>query len=240
MKITLLGTGDTVGTPRVGCDCPVCTAAIKAGVERLRTSILVEHEGKHLLIDTSPDLRHQLLATGSPHIDAVIWTHGHYDHFAGYNDFYRVQRFPPVYGAPEVLDYLTEQFKFLPIESHPIQPYVPFELFGLKITLVEVIHPPTYTTGIVIECCGKKIVHTADTSAKIPQKTLEAMEKPDLLFVDALMPPGIHIGKHMNYDDACALATKLHAKDYRCVHCSHKVPLDWDHLGRDGETFEIC
>jgi Metal-dependent hydrolases of the beta-lactamase superfamily I len=111
MKITVLGTGDVVGTPKVGCDCPVCREAVATGKQRLRTSILVEHKGRHLLIDTGPDLRQQLLAAGAPHIDAVIWTHGHYDHFMGFGDFYRVQRETiHVYGAAEVLKYCGGYF----------------------------------------------------------------------------------------------------------------------------------
>lgn len=51
MKITLLGTGDAIGTPRIGCDCPQCSHAKSTGAMRLRTSLLIENEGKHLLID---------------------------------------------------------------------------------------------------------------------------------------------------------------------------------------------
>ena len=66
MKITLLGTGDAIGTPKIGCSCRNCIYASNHGLERLRTSLLVETAGHHLLIDTSPDLRRQLLGTGSP------------------------------------------------------------------------------------------------------------------------------------------------------------------------------
>ena len=92
MKFTLMGTGDAIGTPKVGCGCPQCMHARETGTGRLRTSILIEHEGRHILVDSSPDLRQQLLRHGSPHIDAVIWTHGHYDHFMGFGEFYRVQK----------------------------------------------------------------------------------------------------------------------------------------------------
>ncbi len=106
MKVTLLGTGDAIGTPKIGCSCPRCTYARETGAMRLRTSLLLEHNGHHVLIDSSPDLRQQLLLQGSPKIDAVIWTHGHYDHFMGYGEFYRVQPLPPVYAAPPVLSVL--------------------------------------------------------------------------------------------------------------------------------------
>lgn len=239
VKITLLGTGDTTGTPLVGCTCPVCTEAGVSGRERLRTSLLVEHEGFTLLIDTSPDLRRQLLREGSPHIDAVLWTHGHYDHFAGYNDFYRVQKYPPGYGAPEVVSYMQEQFHFINFAPHPQEPYVPFTLGGLRITLGEVNHPPTPTYGMLIEDGDTRIGYTADTNRDIPQRTKDLLSGCDLFFADALFPVGIRHPKHMNYSDAVALAEELEAKDFRLVHLSHKIPWDAPHIGYDGDTFVI-
>ena len=117
MKITLLGTGDAIGTPKVGCDCPQCTRAKATGTTRLRTSLLIENKGRHLLIDSSPDLRAPAPQAGSPHIDAVIWTHGHYDHFIGFGEFYRIQPIPPVFAAPQVLNYCSETFRFLSFEK---------------------------------------------------------------------------------------------------------------------------
>ena len=91
MEIRILGSGDAAGTPHVGCTCKNCTYAHNTGIERLRTSLLITHQDHNLIIDTTPDMRRQLLQAGSPRIDAVIWTHGHYDHFMGFGDFYRVQ-----------------------------------------------------------------------------------------------------------------------------------------------------
>ncbi len=239
VKITLLGTGDTTGTPLVGCTCPNCTRAAASGMERLRTSLLVEHEGFTLLIDTSPDLRRQLLHVDSPHINAIIWTHGHYDHFGGFNDFYRVQKYPPAYGAPEVLDYMQKQFHFIPFTAHPQEPYVPFDMGGLQITLGEVNHPPTPTYGLLIEDGNTRIGYTADTNPDIPQRTKELLDGCDLLFADALFPNGIQHPKHMNYSEAISLAHELHAKDFRLVHLSHKIGLDAPHIGHDGDTFVL-
>src|SRR5208337_2076555 len=132
MKITLLGTGDAIGTPKVGCSCPQCSHAKASGAMRLRTSLLIENEGRHILIDSTPDLRQQLLLNGSPHIDAVIWTHGHYDHFIGFGEFYRVQDIPPAFAAPPVLNYCAETFRFLSFEKGAIEPYVPFDIFGIS------------------------------------------------------------------------------------------------------------
>jgi phosphoribosyl 1,2-cyclic phosphate phosphodiesterase len=239
MKITLLGTGDAIGTPKVACSCPQCSYAKKTGAMRLRTSLLVENEGRHILIDSSPDLRQQLLLHGSPHIDAVIWTHGHYDHFIGFGEFYRVQKVPPVFAAPPVLRYCAETFRFLSFDKGEINPYEPFEIFGITITLFMVKHPPAYTCGILFENGGSRVGFTSDTNTDIPQQSLDLLFDLDLLLLDALVPSDIRIHKHMNYLDACTLAHGLKAQEYRCVHLSHLIPWELPHLGKDGDVFEF-
>lgn len=239
MKITLLGTGDAIGTPRIGCNCPQCARAKSTGATRLRTSLLVENGGKHILIDTSPDLRQQLIRCGSPHIDAVIWTHGHYDHFIGFGEFYRVQHIPPVYAAPKVLAYCSEYFRFLTFEKNTIEPYVPFELFGITITPFMVKHPPAFTCGMLLETAESRVGFTSDTNLDIPQKSLDLLRDLDLLLMDAIVPSNITISKHMNYLDACTLAERLAPKDFRCVHMSHFIPWDLPRTGKDGDCFEF-
>jgi phosphoribosyl 1,2-cyclic phosphate phosphodiesterase len=239
MKFTLLGTGDAIGTPKIGCDCPQCTRAHKTGTGRLRTSILIEKDGRHILVDSSPDLRQQLLRSGSPHIDAVIWTHGHYDHFMGFGEFYRVQKIPPVYAADPVLRYCGETFRFLNFDRMPVEPYVPFDLFGITVTPFLVKHPPAYTCGFVFESGGVRVGYTSDTNRDIPQQGLDLLENLDLLLLDALVPSNITITKHMNYLDACTLAESLHPKAFRCVHISHVMPWEYPHLAHDGEVFEF-
>lgn len=237
MKLTLLGSGDAVGTPKIGCDCPQCLHARATGIQRLRTSLLIEYQDRHILIDSTPDLRQQLLSHNSPHIDAVIWTHGHYDHFMGFGEFYRVQKVPEVFAAPPVIRYCDEIFKFLPHTSHAISPYAQFDLFGLKFTFIEVNHPPVCTCGVVISAGGLKIGYTSDTRADIPQKSLDCLHGADLLFIDAIVPPNYTLAKHMNYSDAVRLAGELGAGTFRCVHLSHMIPWDLPDTGRDGETF---
>jgi Metal-dependent hydrolases of the beta-lactamase superfamily I len=151
LQVTLLGTGDAVGTPKIGCSCPRCSHARENGLSRTRTSLLIETDHHHLMIDTSPDARYQLLRSGSPHIDAVIWTHGHYDHYSGYGEFYRVQKPPPVYAVPSVLAYCGQFFNFLTFERRPVEPYVPFSLFDMDITVFAVNHPSVPTYGVRIE-----------------------------------------------------------------------------------------
>jgi phosphoribosyl 1,2-cyclic phosphate phosphodiesterase len=237
MKITVLGTGDAIGTPKIGCSCPRCSYALHQGIARLRTSFLIEHAGKNILIDSSPDLRQQLLAHGSPHIDAVIWTHGHFDHFMGFGEFYRVQAMPAVYAAPQIMEYCAGVFQFLSFSRHAAEPFCPVDLFGLGVTLVPVNHPPAETYGIILTNGKAKIAFTSDSNADIPAESLTLFSGADLFFVDALVPPSIHIDKHMNYQEACTLSAGLKVKDFRCVHMSHNIPWDLPNIGKDGEIF---
>lgn len=89
MKVRILGSGTSSGVPRIGNDWGACDPAEPRN-RRMRASILVEHEGTRILIDTSPDMREQLLAADVDTLDAVIWTHDHADHCHGIDDLRQV------------------------------------------------------------------------------------------------------------------------------------------------------
>lgn len=246
MRLTLLGTGDAVGTPKIGCNCPACEDARMGGKsQRLRFSILVESEGGKILIDTSPDLRQQFLRQNLSCIDGVIWTHGHYDHYSGFGEFYRVQNKVDVYGIPETLDYINNYVSFLKPRYHYVKLCEPFEIIGLQFTLFKVDHPPVEVpTGVIIRERDTKVVITGDTSAGIPKASMELMKDPDLLIADAIVPPHIHIKKHMNSEEAMALAEKLNAKEVVLTHLSHlfrphHIESIFLPLGYDGQVFEL-
>ncbi|VVB92505.1 Ribonuclease BN [uncultured archaeon] len=246
MKITLLGTGDAVGTPKLGCSCPACLDAHAGGKSRrLRFSILVESDNGRLLIDTSPDLRWQLLKKGISRVDGVIWTHPHYDHYAGFGDFYRVQDGVNVYGLTKTLDYIMNYLSFMKPHRHDVNFYEPFELIGLGITLFEVTHPPIEeSAGVLLTFGERKIVITSDTTKDIPNKSRNLMFRPDLLIADAIIPPVGTIPKHMNAREAMDLASELQAKTVVLTHMSHIFPphdesvKEWP-LGYDGMEFEF-
>jgi phosphoribosyl 1,2-cyclic phosphate phosphodiesterase len=85
MRITFLGSGTSTGVPVIGCACNVCTSSDPRN-KRLRQSVKIEMFGKHFLIDTSPDLRLQLLKFPIPRLDFVLFTHSHSDHLMGLDD----------------------------------------------------------------------------------------------------------------------------------------------------------
>lgn len=110
MRVTLLGTGDTTGTPTVGCDCDTCAAARERGVSRSRFSVHVANErtGESLLVDFSPDFRSQFLDNDVPLPDAGIVTHIHFDHLDGLGNVYRLVDGLPVH-APSETDPATDE-----------------------------------------------------------------------------------------------------------------------------------
>lgn len=225
MKITLLGTGDAPGTPVIGCDCPACIDAIKGTKSnRLRFSILVESDEGKVLIDTSPDMREQMLRKGLKHVDGVIWTHGHYDHYTGFGEFHRVQYNVDVYGVTETLDYILDYVSFLRPSRHDIPLNTSFELIGMEFTLFEVNHPPAKKAIGVMICEGdKKVVISGDTDENIPEKSIELIQNPDIFIVDAIIPHdvGFHVKKHMDAKEAMELAKKIKAKEVVMTHLSH-------------------
>ena len=85
MKITVLGTGTSIGVPVIGCKCDVCSSADPHD-RRLRSSAVVEIQGKRILIDCGPDFREQILRLPFGKLDAVLLTHEHYDHVGGVDD----------------------------------------------------------------------------------------------------------------------------------------------------------
>lgn len=85
MKLRLLGSGTSSGVPRIGNDWGACDPSEPRN-RRTRASLLVEADGTRLLVDTSPDLREQLLAANVGTVDAILWTHDHADHTHGIDD----------------------------------------------------------------------------------------------------------------------------------------------------------
>ncbi len=254
MEVTLLGTGDTTGTPTVGCDCDTCAAAREKGIERSRFSVHVRNEksGKSLLVDVSPDFRRQFLDRGVSLPDAALVTHIHFDHLDGLGNAFRLFSDLPVHAANKtdpktgesVADTVREKYDYLDALSVRGQnPLEPFETCGFEVTLVPVPHPPLVCYGVVIENEDAKLSITGDTNYAIPDESREKLANPDLLLADAIAPatfcehhplggdhhdsrgvPRTFGTKHMTREGALALANELAAANTRLVHVSHFFP----------------
>ena len=92
-----------------------------------------------------------------------------------------------LFAAPQVLNYCAETFRFLTFEKGAIQPYEPFSLFGLTITLFPVKHPPAFTCGVLLETDTSKVGYTSDTNIHIPEESLNILTGSHSRILDALV-----------------------------------------------------
>jgi phosphoribosyl 1,2-cyclic phosphate phosphodiesterase len=152
MKVTFLGTGTSQGVPVIACECGVCRSPDEKD-KRLRSSVMVEVDGKVIVIDSGPDFRQQMLRTGVTRLDGLLLTHEHKDHIAGLDDIrafnFRLKKKIDVYATEHVQYALIREFAYIfsdfkypgipEIELHTIDKNS-FTVDGLEIIPVEVKH----------------------------------------------------------------------------------------------------
>ena len=116
MKLTILGCGTSGGVPKMPEYWGTCDPSNPKN-RRLRASVLVEDGDTSILIDTSPDLREQMLRAKVQNLDAVFYTHDHADHTHGIDDlrgFFHVAREKiPVYGDEQTISILRHRFDYI-------------------------------------------------------------------------------------------------------------------------------
>ena len=115
MELIFLGTGSSMGTPVIGCECPVCRGADRFN-QRSRASVLVRDAHSSILIDPGPDLRSQMLREGVTRLDRVLVTHIHADHVNGIDDLrgfnFRQREVIPCYGNAATMQALQTRFDY--------------------------------------------------------------------------------------------------------------------------------
>ena len=128
MKVTILGCGSSGGVPLIGNNWGNCDPANPYN-RRMRPSILIENNDDTILIDTSPDMRQQLLACNLQKLTAVIYTHSHADHCHGIDDLRSVNwltRQPiEVYSNKLTLDQIQQRFSYIFKSDDPNVFYTP-------------------------------------------------------------------------------------------------------------------
>ena len=212
MKLTFLGTGTSTGVPSIGCECDTCISDDPRD-KRLRVSILVEHAGQSVLVDTSSDFRQQALRAGLRQLDAALITHCHADHIFGLDDI-RPLNFR--YGAlglyanerawvdiKRIFKYIFEPSHFgggLPqVIPHTVIPGASFCLGrGLTITPLEVIHGRLP----VMAYRFNDFAYATDLS-EIPPDTINQMQDLEVLVLDCLRftehPTHLWLDKALEY-----------------------------------------
>lgn len=195
LRLTMLGCGTSSGVPRVGGDWGRCDPANPRN-RRRRVSVLVAHGETRLLVDTSPDLREQLLDAGVGNLTAVLYTHDHADHCHGIDDlraiFHRRGSRIPCYMDARTMETLTRRFDyvFAPHDGYPaiadalhVAPKMQFGEVTVRPILQE--HGPIHSLGYRFEADGRAIAYSTDLNG-IPEDSWPLLEGLDLWVVDAL------------------------------------------------------
>ena len=149
MRITVLGCGSSTGTPSVEAGWGKCDPSNLKN-RRTRPSILVHDDDRQVLIDTSPDLREQLLRHEIKHLDAVVYTHAHSDHLHGIDDLRGINRLMcaaiPAYADAVTIQSIRDRFGYV------LEPLAADSTMYYKSTLVahEFCHGDTFDAGGLI------------------------------------------------------------------------------------------
>lgn len=245
MKLTFLGTGTSTGVPSIGCDCETCTSNDTRD-RRLRVSVLIEHGGQTVLVDTSSDFRQQALRQNLRWLDAIFITHCHADHIFGLDDI-RPLNFRHgslgVYANEyawkdirRIFQYVFEPSHFgggLPqVSPHTVVPGAPFCIGkDLCITPLEVIHGRLP----VMAYRFNDFAYATDLS-EIPPETIDSLGNLDVLVLDCLRfkPHPTHLW----LDRALEYVSQIKPKRTYLTHLAHDVMHERDsHKLPDGVEF---
>lgn len=240
--VKILGSGTSTGVPILGCSCNICQSSSVKN-KRTRTSILIRNKNNEsILVDTTPDMRTQLLTQKINHIDAAIITHEHADHTHGVDDlrafcFWRKDDFP-VYTSRTCLDELERKFPYIfkrdeyfsnkpilgggipMIKSHVVKEYKEEEILGLKFTFFHLPHGHIKSMGFICE----KMAYIIDC-VSVPKNILEFLKKQQLelliLDLNSIKPHSTHL----HLEKSIKYAKEIGAKTTRFIHLNH----DHDH-----------
>jgi phosphoribosyl 1,2-cyclic phosphate phosphodiesterase len=228
IKVTVLGSGTSMGVPSLACHCRVCTSKDPHD-NRLRPSLLLSRNGENVIIDTTPDFRQQALRVGLDRLDAILLTHAHADHILGFDDIrpfnIRQKSSLPVYGTEETFRVIRRAFAYV-FDGAPTQSTVPsvdlhvvngpFELMGVQIVPVPLLHGELEVLGFRFG----RAAYLTDFSS-LPDSSAALLESLDDLIVDALRDAPHPM--HQTVKQALALIERLKPRRAWFTHIAHDL-----------------
>ena len=228
-ELTFLGTGTSQGVPMIGCGCDVCRSTDPRD-KRLRSSVLVRHEGLTILVDAGPDFRQQMLREGISKVDAILLTHNHKDHTGGLDDIrafnYMEKKAAEIYCEKYVEDSLKMEYSYAFAENrYPGAPEwnvhiideQPFDINGVEIVPVRGYHFKLPVLGFRFG----NIAYCTDMN-HIPDEELTKLRGLDHFVINSVRR-GRHIS-HFSLEEAIATAGKVGASHSWITHLSHQLP----------------
>jgi phosphoribosyl 1,2-cyclic phosphate phosphodiesterase len=231
-RLVFLGTGTSVGVPVLGCSCPVCTSTNPRN-RRTRCGLALGLPAGNLLVDTTPDLREQLLREGLGIVHAVLYTHEHADHIFGLDDL-RIMQFylggpVPLYCEPRVEQRIRKSFDYafqsgerlhagaIPQLAPRTIGLEPFEALGTRIVPLRLEHGPH--TPVLGFRFGN-VAYCTDTSG-IPPESMDLLAGLDVLVLDCLRREP-HV-THFGLQQSLAIVDQLHPRRTLFTHMSHDL-----------------
>jgi len=229
LKITVLGSGTSVGVPTPGCHCRVCQSADPRD-NRLRPSVLLEYGGHNVVIDTTPDFRTQVLRAKLDRLDAVLYTHSHADHLMGLDDVrpfnFRQGTHIPIFADAGTLSDIQRCFPYIfrcearqssvpQLEVHTLNG--PFNLFGQEFVPIRLLHGRSSIFGFRFGSAAYLTDHS-----DIPPESMEQLRGLDVLFLDALRHKPHPT--HSTVEHSIQTVQQLAPRRAFFTHISHDLP----------------
>lgn len=230
MQVYFLGTGTSQGIPVIGSTHPVCGSP-DAKDKRLRVSVWVTWEDHSIVIDCGPDFRQQMLTSGCPKVDAILFTHEHSDHTAGLDDirpfFFKQKKDIPIYAHERVLNNLKTRFDYI-FETENKYPGAPsvqtfevrnnenFTIGTTEIIPIEVNHANLQVFGYRIQ----DFVYLTDVKT-IGEVEIEKIKGVKVLVVNALREEPHH--SHFSLQDALDFIHLVQPERAYLTHISHML-----------------
>lgn len=242
-QIIVLGTGTSTGVPIVGCHCQVCQSD-NVNNKRLRTSIMLKTKHhKNILIDTTPDLRTQLLRENIDRIDGAIITHDHADHTHGIDDlrpycFWQNQHLP-LFTNDLTIKSLTEKFRYIfdfpsisnggpvlgggipKLKLNPVDTMIEHEILGESFIFWEMPHGYTKTLSFI----HSKFAYIVDCKV-IPSTYLDILraKKLEVLIIDCIKEAPHDT--HLHLDLALEYISYIKPNFAGLIHLGHELEHD--------------
>lgn len=231
-KLTFLGSGSSLGVPNIGCHCSVCTS-LSSYDKRLRSSCLIDWEGKKFLIDPGPDFRQQMLLHKVTHLDAVLITHAHFDHIAGFDDLrvfpLRTQKPMPCILLEESYQSLRRMYSYLidlPVGAIPCfvferlkEDYGHFNLQGLPIRYVTYRQKGVKVAGFILG----QLAYITDIR-EFKEEIFGLLQGIDTLIISAARRKKDTLSSlHLTIEEAIVFARRVGAKNTLFTHLSHDI-----------------
>lgn len=230
IRFTILGSGTSSGVPLPACQCPVCLSEDEKD-KRLRCSLLIETKNTSVLIDTSADFRQQMLIHQVQKLDAVVFTHYHFDHIGGFDDiraFNFIQQKPlSIFLNNETFQSLKRIFSYafgeavqtgggLPVVDVNIIDKESFKIGDIGFEIIPLMHGNIEVLGFRIG----NFAYCTDTNF-ISEESKNKLKNLDYLILDALR---FHPHPtHYTVDEAIEIANELKAKKTYFTHIAHQI-----------------